>query len=224
MCFSTTASLTAGAILCATSVVAIKNAKTSGQKILGFTPFFFGVQQLIEGFVWLSLKTETFASLNMPATYLFLFFAQVFWPTWMPLVILSLEKDRSRGRILQYIAGLGMFCSLLLATRMILFPVHSGIDNHHILYTFITPFHAPAILSVIYLIPAVIPTFVSTTWRMPFLGVLTIGSLIASKIFYGLYALSVWCFFAAIISLVMIYIIRHLVVADEENEMRRLVF
>jgi len=192
--------------------------------MLGFTPFFFGVQQLVEGFVWLSLRTDTFASLNAPATCLFLLFAQVFWPTWVPLAIRSMEKDRQRRRILWYLAVMGMISSILLLSRIIFYPVHSQISNHHILYTFEMPFAIPSFAMLLYLIPTIAPSFVSTTHRMPLLGVFIALSLMITKLVYGLYALSVWCFFAAVISIAVIYIIRYQVEEQERDEMRRLVF
>lgn len=224
MCFSTIASFTAGTILSSTSIVAIRNAKTTGQKIIGLTPFFFGIQQLVEGCVWLSLKSDACISLNVPATYIFLIFAQVFWPTWVPLAVRALEKNRQRRQLLMYTAMIGMIASVFLLARIIFYPVHSQIDNHHILYTFDMPFRLSSFISLIYLVPVLLPPFISTTHKMPLLGILIVLSLVTTKLFYGIYALSVWCFFAALLSIALIYIIRQQVEEEERDEMKRLVF
>ena len=54
MCFSATASFTASAVLLPAGTLALRRAYTTDRRYLALCalPFLFGVQQLMEGFVW----------------------------------------------------------------------------------------------------------------------------------------------------------------------------
>ena len=84
MCFSASASFGAGVVLSVIGVASIKKAKSPTQIIFASIPLIFAVQQITEGFLWLSLTHSNFASLKQVTTYIFLFFAQIVWPIWVP--------------------------------------------------------------------------------------------------------------------------------------------
>ena len=54
MCFSATASFGASAVLGVIGVAAVAKAKTKPQRLFASIPLVFAVQQLSEGFLWLS--------------------------------------------------------------------------------------------------------------------------------------------------------------------------
>ena len=64
--------------------------------------------------------------------------------------------------------------------------------------------------ALFYILPTIISPFISSVKRMVLLGSLLLFSLIISKIFFEVYTISVWCFFAAIISSVVFMIISKL--------------
>ena len=55
MCFSATASFTAGAGLLIVGAVAARRARQPAELPFALIPALFGVQQLIEGAIWLTL-------------------------------------------------------------------------------------------------------------------------------------------------------------------------
>jgi len=79
--------------------------------------------------------------------------------------------------------------------------------NYHIEY--VTDF--PRALSMpaftIYLIATITPLFVSSIKKTHLLGVLMSGSCLVTAIFFTQYLVSVWCFFAALISGVIFWIL-----------------
>ena len=78
MCFSASASFTASAILMPLGLYATHIARKTDQPDyvpLALTPFFFGVQQLIEGFVWIGVKHGNVEPLTRISSLGFLFFA-----------------------------------------------------------------------------------------------------------------------------------------------------
>ena len=56
MCFSATASFTAGSVLSAVGIATIMKAERKSEVPFAMIPLLFGVQQFIEGVVWLTLR------------------------------------------------------------------------------------------------------------------------------------------------------------------------
>src|SRR4051812_45712956 len=100
MCFSAGASFGVSAVLLAGGVVSLKKATTHSQAPFAAIPLLFSVQQLTEGFLWLTMTNPGLEGWQKILTYIFLLFAQVVWPFWVPFSIWLLEKDRKRKKIL----------------------------------------------------------------------------------------------------------------------------
>ena len=83
MCFSATASFTAGAVLVPAGIYCMTASlrKRPNTILLAAVPLAFGLQQLSEGVVWRALEHDD-ATLVRQASLAFLFFALAFWPFW----------------------------------------------------------------------------------------------------------------------------------------------
>ncbi len=90
MCFSAEASFTAGAVLSVVGVYSLIVNKKPKYIPLAIIPLFFGVQQLAEGGVWLSL-THQWEVRAKTFTYIFLFFSQIFRETRVPFAFRRAE-------------------------------------------------------------------------------------------------------------------------------------
>jgi hypothetical protein len=210
MCFSATASFGAAAVLGAIGAVSLTKTKKSTQKMFAAIPLVFAIQQACEGLLWLALKQNSFEPWQLSATYGFLFFAQILWPTWIPVSIFLLEHDKNRKRWLQWSSIGGVICSLIMIYRIVNFNVYAEIQNHHILYHVNDSMVLIAISSLFYFISTVCAAFLSSVPQMKLFGIFSLGSLVITKICYKMYFISVWCFFAAILSLVVIYILKNI--------------
>ncbi len=93
MCFSAGASFTAGAVLTVIGVVSIRESHERQQIPFASIPLLFAIQQIFEGFVWLSFTNPDFAFTRWVSAYMFIFIAQVVWPFWVPFSILMLEHS-----------------------------------------------------------------------------------------------------------------------------------
>ena len=216
MCFSTGASFGAGVILSVIGVASIKKANKSSQIIFAGIPLIFCVQQVTEGFVWLSLSNPAFSSLEQVATYTFIFIAQVIWPIWIPIALLMLEEENRRKKIQKVLLGMGVVISLFLAYCLLNFHVEAKIIGYHIKYQQDYPRQLSRIGALFYIIATIAPTFVSAYKRMWILGVAVLISYIITTIFYVEYITSVWCFFASIIS-IAVYIILHEIIRGKKD-------
>jgi hypothetical protein len=208
MCFSATASFVASASLIATGYATIKNTSTKEQVPFASIPILFGVQQGIEGFVWLSLQQAEFQAIHTATVYGFLFFAQVFWPFWVPFSIWLIEKNALRKKILSVILFLGTIVAMYLAYCLVVFEPVASIHNHHIMYTLNFPAYFWWFSGLFYFVPTVLPPFFSSIKKMVWLGILVFLSFLVSKLFFFEQLISVWCFFAATMSVVVWYVLK----------------
>ena len=200
MCFSATASFGAGIVLSVIGTLSIRKVKSPNQILFASIPFVFAIQQFSEGILWVSLPNPKYESLQTISMYTFLVFAQILWPLWVPISIYILKKDEKWKRLLQVCIVLGAITSIYLFYALLSFPVVAKIVEHHIVYVQDYPFSTHYYIATFYVLATIAPTFLSSVKRMWGLGILiTISSIIAA-FFYENYLVSIWCFFASIIS------------------------
>ena len=209
MCFSAGASFGAGAILTVVGVAAIKKVQSPSQIPFASIPLLFAMQQITEGFVWLSLTDPAYASLQQVTTYSFLFFAQVAWPVWVPFSVLKLEPKERQTTMEKILVGIGAFVSLYLAFCLLSYHVEAKVIGYHISYKQDYP-SALRYSGLLYVTATIAPPFFSRISRMWMLGLTVFISYVITAILYTDYIVSVWCFFASIISIAIYAIIYNL--------------
>ncbi|MFB6318131.1 DUF6629 family protein [Saccharicrinis sp. FJH54] len=208
MCFSAEISFGASAVISTVGVIAAKKSAQKEQLFFAMIPLMFGIQQFFEGWLWVALQNEGYRTTEMLAKYGFLIFAQLIWPVWVPLSVYTIEKNRKRKRIIggSLILGIAMF--VLLAYRMAAYDVSAHIDHQHIYYT-VGHFNSTNWWSgALYLLPAVFPFLFSSHRKINILGAIMLLFFVISKVFYLKYMISVWCFFAAVMSMYILYILK----------------
>jgi len=205
MCFSVTASFTAGAILSVVGVATIKKARKKSEIPLASIPLFFGVQQFIEGGVWLSFQYG-FSFLNQIATYAYLGFVYVLWPILVPFSVGLLETDPHRKNILYAFQVIGVAIGVYLLYFIINAPVVSQIVGKSIIYSM--PSQYGVFLVGMYLLATCVSCLFSSHRIINILGVLAVVSFVITYHFYTASYVSVWCFFAALLSGVIYFYFR----------------
>lgn len=215
MCFSATASFSAGIVLTVIGVAAIKKTKQRSQILFASVPLVFALQQISEGFLWITLPNPAYDQAQRILTLVFLFFAQIVWPFLVPLAILLLEKRSERRMIQKALVGSGILLAVYFAYCLLTFHVEARIIGHHISYVQDYPLSLKSTCIVLYAIATILPPIFSHIKRMWMLGLTILVSYIISEIFYQNYILSVWCFFASIISVSVYAIMREVESKDK---------
>ena len=208
MCFSAEASFTGSAVISAIGVTTLAKIKKPPQILFGAIPLLFGIQQCAEGILWVTLEAGGHERLESAATYIFLITALVIWPTMIPLSIRLMEKVKVRKRVLAYLTGLGIALSLFYAVCLIIYDVSAQIQSFHIRYVDEFPGVLVKIAFACYLVTTIVPIFISSVKRMWLFGTMIAISCLITGVFFAQYLTSVWCFFAAIISIVIYWILR----------------
>ena len=208
MCFSPEASFTGGIIIFSIGIATVKSVHKPNQLVFAVIPLFFGIQQITEGFLWLSLQNPEFPNIQKLTSSIFLIMAEVIWPITIPLSILLMEENKTKKRILKVMLALGILLSLYYAYCLMNFNVFPQILDYHIQYNNDFPIAFRNIAFAVYLIATITPLFVSSIKRMHYLGILMFLSCLISALFFMQYLTSVWCFFAAFISVVIFWILK----------------
>lgn len=207
MCFSAEASFAGGAIITAIGVAAIRKVRKPSNILFASIPLIFGVQQISEGFVWLSLQWQGHEAMLNISSYAFLIAAVVIWPALIPLSVLKMEESEKKKKTLRFIMAAGIMTSLYYASGLLIFNIYPEINSHHIKYANDFPEILRLPVFFIYLIATLAPFFISGIRRMSLLGIIMAVSCLITGIFFREYLTSVWCFFAALISGVIYLII-----------------
>jgi len=208
MCFSTEASFAGGIIISAIGIATIRKVHKPSQLVFASIPLFFGMQQIAEGFLWFTLPYPDYVPIQKVFTYIFLIMADVLWPMMIPLSVLFMEENKKKKRYLWILLAIGVLLSLYYAFCLLFFSVNPQIMDYHIRYNSDFPKSLAMGAFIIYLTVTLTPLFVSSIKRTHLLGVLMFLSCLVTAIFFTQYLTSVWCFFAALISGVIFWILR----------------
>lgn len=210
MCFSLTASFTAAALLIPAGIVASIPAIKYNHKfiLLALIPVIFGIQQFIEGITWYGLNNHH-TNLTHTASLTYLFFAFFLWPVCFPLSAWLLEENPviRKKILLLTVAGFLLGVYLYLPILLNNLPVSTSIAGNSIDYlTYQSHVMVPFYI-VLYVAITFLALIIASSKRMNILGWLVVLSAIVSMLCYKIVFTSVWCFFAAILSLYIIYIV-----------------
>lgn len=199
MCFSATASFVAGASLTALGVATLKKAERKAEVPFAMIPLLFGVQQIIEGMLWLSFRFDA-PLLNVSTTYAFSLFSHVLWPIFVPFAIGLVEPVAWRKKVISAFQLVGIAVGLYLLYLIVRFPVTSEIDEHIV---YVSPHFYQVPVMVLYLAATCVGSFFSSHKLINIFGALALLLFIVAYWFYTVAFFSVWCFFAAILSAVI---------------------
>jgi hypothetical protein len=205
MCFSPQASFGAAAILSVLGTAALYRSRGSRFALIAAVPCFFAVQQALEGFVWLALGRGDINSLSyFIPVYGFLFFAMLWWPLYIPITLWYIEHDPTRKKFMLGSIIAGTCVAILAVTNLVVSPVEVVVVGHHLSYQqtstipFSDTFYIIGLLC--YLIATSGALFLSTIRRAWIMGILVIVACVTAQIWYYIAFGSVWCFFAALSS------------------------
>lgn len=200
MCFSATASFTAGGALTAVGALTVHKSRGKVELPLALVPLLFGVQQITEGVLWVSLRHDL-PGLEAWATYVYSLFSHVLWPIFIPFAILLVETSRRRRRAIGAFLALGLGVGLYLLYFLIRYPVTARIHSQSIFYD--SPHLFIAGVVGLYLLATCGTGLLSSHWCLRVFGVLAfVLAVVAYQVSIHTWV-SVWCFYAAVLSLLI---------------------
>ena len=197
MCFSATASFSAGALLLGIGALTLKSARRPRELAFAAIPLLFAIQQLVEGVIWLTFGVDA-PLLNAVMTHVYSFFSHVLWPIYVPLAVFLIEPPGPRRQALLVFVVTGLAVGAYLLYFLVAFPIVSRPIGQHIEY--VSPHFLAATTMTLYLLTTTVSPILSTHRMAKVFGVFALLSFVAAYYFYATWFISVWCLFAAILS------------------------
>lgn len=207
MCFSATASFTTSAVLIPIGLYTLQNARRHDRHylVLAAFPLIFAIQQAIEGFLWLVLEGQISVSLRA-LTQAYLFFAYFLWPGIVPLAVFFLEPVLMRKRWFGVVSIIGfafsgvLYLPLLFSTTQLSVSIVQGsiLYEPALLYDLIVSRNT---VRVFYALLVSIPLIFCSLPAVRIFGQLIMLSVLVSAIVFNYAFVSIWCFFAAMLSI-----------------------
>jgi hypothetical protein len=213
MCFSATVSYSTAAVLVVTGLYLVHQAKRlpTPYRLLALVPLLFGIQQGFEGRVWQVVDAGSAAA--VPYAFGFLFFSHFLWLWWFPLCSYLLECGKFRKRLFLGFLLFGAFSAALVYFALLLHPawLTVSVQGHSIIYEIESGYRStisiPLPASALYALIILVPLLLSSYLHLRVFGVLVTLSMVLTSRFYDDALISVWCFFAAVLSLYLGYMI-----------------
>lgn len=212
MCFSATASFALSSVLLPMGGWCLQKAWRGDRHFLPLAafPLAFGMQQAIEGFVWLGLGANA-PTLTCQAAHGFVFFSHGFWLFWTPLMV-SLLETRPRVRWLwQAMALVGLAYGAYFLFPLALHPdwLTVAIQNQTLNYSFQLLIPHPILIQLgplAYAVLILAPLLLVNHPLVQGLGWLVLGALLTTTYLFPYGFISIWCFFAAVSSVYVGYL------------------
>lgn len=205
MCFSAEVSFLSAGLLGIIGVQTLREHRKPAQLPFALLPLLFGVHQLSEGILWVYLGNQKPPDLlAYSAQFVYLLIAYFLVLLWIPIAAFLLEKVRWRR------LTMGGFALLGLVLACLNFDKFEGgwvvrIVDHSIQYP-----NTQWIRGLPYVLTVCVPFILSSEPYLPWIGVFGALSFLIAFTFYYATSASVWCFFAACISLNIYWMLRRL--------------
>jgi hypothetical protein len=200
MCFSATASFSAAGMLALAGVATLSKARGPRERPLAAVPLVFALQQGTEGMLWRTVPVGHQAGRGLATGFAIL--ALIVWPLFVPLAVGLAEKVRKRRRLILALMGPGLGVAGYSSLDIWEHPYTAWPAPHSLVYINDNPFPWPLMLA--YLAAVCAPPLLSSSPAIRWFGVVVTLGLAITLGFFFVSLVSVWCFFAAIASAILV--------------------
>lgn len=202
MCFSAEASFVGAAVVGACGVATLTLVRRPRELVFASLPLAFGIHQLLEGITWVQVGTSAGAELTGWGVHLWVLFAWALLPTWVPLGVVLIEPEERRRRPMWPLLSVGVVLSLVMLSQA----AAPGIDV--VVTTGSLDYRLPSAPGLLVGVPYVLatcltPALSSQRWIRVF-GVANFVALSAAALIDSAGFSSLWCTFAAFLSLIVL--------------------
>jgi hypothetical protein len=221
MCFSAEASFLASGWLVAVGAATLAIPRGHGERQtlpLALTPLLFGLQQGLEGLVWLGVEGHPRSggadSTMVAATLAYLFFAYAFWPVWMPWTAVSLlPGSLPKARLWRWLPLLGLVPGLVLWLPLLhhppaALPVRIGHSLAYPLHPWSAGLLPPWVGPALYAAWIVLPLALVPSWRVRVFALTLLLAFALTEWTVRQALTSVWCYASALLAGQILWILR----------------
>lgn len=201
MCFSATASFVACGVIGAIGVATLRHVREPRTLLFASVPMLFAVHQFTEGWVWLGLEGRIDKVALDHVTFLFMLYAQGILPLLMPAAVALMEPPGWRRSAIFGLTVIGALVFAWDVTGLIVLPSRCVIVQDSIAYR--NHITGNVWISCLYVLATCGAMLLSSHRVVRWYGVLNVVALAITEIVKQHAFASVWCFYAAIMSVVI---------------------
>lgn len=202
MCFSAEADFASGAVIGVIGIATLAKVKHPREIPLAALPLAFALHQIVEGFVWQDLDRGN-AHATGAAVILYVAFGWVMLPVFVPLAIMLLEPPGRVRRRIGVLVALGAVAAAYLAAAVVAGDVSARSVEHTIQYGGAGTYAWVA--TALYVVATCGAPLLSGFRAIVWFGVANLVAVGAIVVVQSEGLTSVWCAWAAIVS-VLIYL------------------
>jgi len=213
MCFSVAASFSASAVLVPMGIYCVKKSVSLEKPYWAFAllPLMFGIQQFFEGLVWLAIEPDG-GGVTRLAALGYMFFSHLFWLVWIPFACYAIEDSAIKRKVIFFLILIGAAHGLLMYIPLwfredwlTVELVRQSIDyKATLLYDEYIP---RIIVRAFYALIILVPLLVASDRYIRIFGVIIATSVAISTVKFGYAFISIWCYFAAVLSFYILVMI-----------------
>jgi hypothetical protein len=199
MCFSATASFAAAAVIGVVGLATLRHVREPRALLFAAVPLLFAVHQFAEGLVWLGLSGRIGPVALDHSTFLFMLYAQGVLPLLMPLAVLLMEPPGRRRNAIVVLTCVGALVCAWMIYGLLSFESHCHIEQNSIAYR--NSLTGNFAVSLLYILATCGALLLSSHHVVRWYGVLNVIGLTIAQIVKEAAFASVWCFYAAVLSI-----------------------
>lgn len=203
MCFSPTASFVASGAIGAIGVATLTQVREPRAILFAALPMFFALHQLIEGCVWLGLDGRIGPVATEHVVFLYMLYAKGILPLLIPLSVALMEPPGWRRAATTALIAPGALLCGWMVYAVIAFPTQTAIEQHSIAYMNRMTGGLP--LSALYVLVTCGALMLSSHRVVRWFGILNLIGLTAVILVKNYAFASVWCFYAATLSIMLFW-------------------
>lgn len=199
MCFSAEADLVGGVVITAIGIDVLRHTSDRPHlRCLAALPLLFGAHQLTETFVWWGLQGHVPAAGGDAAMWVYLIFAFVVLPIYVPVAVFLAEAPGMRRRLIGGFIGVGILVSSALLATMVSGPVNAELKPWHLHYG--TGLDAGLLVVSAYVLATCGSFLFSSIKNLRYFGIVNLVAVAALAAFVISGIASLWCAWAAVTS------------------------
>lgn len=201
MCFSAEASFTGAAVIGAAGVGTLALVRKPRELPFAALPLLFAAHQALEGITWLELDGRDEAVLTGWGVHLWVFYAWAFLPLYVSWAVWLIEPDARRRRQMVPLVAIGGALSLFMLTQAFQSGISVRVVDHNLDYQL--PFSPGWLLAIPYVAATCLTPAICTRLWVRVFGIGNFVAMSAAAIIEAKDYSSLWCTFAAFLSLVI---------------------
>ena len=201
MCFSPTASFVSAALIGTIGVATLRHAREPRKFLFAATPILFSLHQFTEGLVWLGMEGRIGPIGRDHAAFLFTLYAQGVLPFLMPLAVLLMEPAGWRRKLILGLTAIGAVAAIWDAYGLMFLPSRVFVEQFSIAYR--NQMTGSLTISLLYILATCGALLLSSFRLVRWYGLVNVIALTIVELVKAETFASVWCFYAALMSIML---------------------